>query len=60
MEEKNIEYNGVKYSSVVHSDKSASDYLREIYPEEGRAENFSREVTFQLGETCNLACTYCY
>lgn len=54
--ETKILYNNREYSSVVHSDKSASDYLREIYPEEGRAENFSREITFQLGEACNLAC----
>lgn len=36
----------VKYSQVIKRDKSASDALREIYPEEGRAENFSREITF--------------
>ena len=42
----------IEYSQTIKRDKSASDALREIYPEEGRAENFSREVTFQLGEAC--------
>ena len=55
-----VEYNGRKYGLKVHQDKGASDYLRELYPEEGRAENFSREVTFQVGEGCTLNCTYCY
>lgn len=50
----------VKYSQVIKRDKSASDALREIYPEEGRAENFSREITLQVGEGCTLNCSYCY
>ena len=41
-------------------DLSASDQLRRIYPEEGMAPEFSREVTFQLTERCSLQCTYCY
>lgn len=41
-------------------DLSASDYLRGLYPKEGMAKSFSREVTFQLGEDCTLRCTYCY
>ena len=50
----------VEYSQVIKRDMSASDYLRNIYPKEGMASNFSREITFQLGEYCNLNCTYCY
>ena len=55
-----VEHNGKKYSLQLHRDKSASDALREIYPEEGRAERFSVEVTFQVGEGCTLNCSYCY
>ena len=42
----------IEYKQTIKPDKSASDYLRELYPEDGRVENFSREVTFQLGEAC--------
>ncbi len=41
-------------------DLNASDWLRTLYPKEGAADSFSREVTFQLGEDCTLRCTYCY
>lgn len=47
-----MEENIRQYRQKIKHDKSASDYLRELYPEEGRAENFSREITFQLGESC--------
>ena len=46
----------IKYSQVIHRDRDAADSLRQIYPEEGMAENFSREVTFQVGEGCTLNC----
>lgn len=41
-------------------DLNATDYLRTLYPEEGAAKEFGREVTFQLGEDCTLRCAYCY
>ena len=41
-------------------DLSAVDQLRRIYPEEGMAPEFGREVTFQVTERCSLQCTYCY
>lgn len=37
-------------------DLNATDYLRTLYPEEGAAKEFGREVTFQLGEDCTLRC----
>lgn len=55
-----MEKKEIKYSQTIKRDKSASDYLRDLYPEEGRAENFSREITFQVGEGCTLNCSYCY
>lgn len=41
-------------------DINAADQLRRLYPDEGVNEEFSREVTFQVTEKCNLVCTYCY
>lgn len=40
-------------------DLNATDALRLIYPKDGANEEFGREVTIQLTEKCNLACTYC-
>lgn len=34
-----MEENIRQYKQKIKHDKSASDYLRELYPEEGRAEN---------------------
>lgn len=41
-------------------DLNSTDWLRTLYPEEGKATEFGREVTIQLTEQCNLRCTYCY
>ena len=39
------------------------DMIARLYPElteESRVKNLSRNVTFQVTDACNLACTYCY
>lgn len=45
--------------------ESYADQLRRLFPDEASGEmevggSFVRDVTIQLTEDCNLACTYCY
>ena len=46
----------------MRKDINATDELRLVYADDPRSDksDFGREVTFQLTEACNLACTYCY
>ena len=44
--------------------ESYENYISRLFPEE-RGEmkiggNFVRNITFQVTENCNMACTYCY
>lgn len=45
-----------KYKDRIQRDMEASEHLRKLYPVEGMKPEFSRNVTLQLTENCNLAC----